>query len=124
MKKINIQNIDLLTTTTQSGSNSELYEFSLAAISKLNDTYLIYFSYTNNTNGLSYNGWFELSREILDYTDEKGRNTDVCKMNVEFWQAFNPNSSLKKDTVIPITVIKHYDLLYLFLKSYINQIIG
>ena len=124
MKKINIDKIDKLIDKNQYGSNSELYEFGMFALAKLNDAYLISFNYTNNTNGLVYSGTFTLQREIRNYTDERGRDTDVCKLDVCLWENNNPTATIKKDTVIRMDVIKYYDLLYLFLRGYINDIIG
>ena len=124
MKRINIDKIDMLIDKNQYGSNSELYEFKMFNLSALGDVYSIAFEYTNNTNGLTYNGFFNLNRDILVYTNELGQDTDVCKLDVKLWENSNPNNTISKDTVIPMAVIRHYDLLYLFLRSYINEIIG
>jgi hypothetical protein len=124
MKRINIDKIDKLIDKSQYGSNSELYEFHMFALAKLDDAYIISFNYINNTTGLIHSGTFTLNREILNYTDERGRDTDVCKLDVKLWETSNPSAILLKDTVIPIAVIRHYDLLYLFLRSYINEVIG
>ena len=124
MKRINIDKIDMLIDKNQYGSNSELYEFKMFNLSALGDVYSIAFEYTNNTNGLTYNGFFNLNRDILVYTNELGQDTDVCKLDVKLWESSNPNNIISKDTVIPMAVIRHYDLLYLFLRSYINEIIG
>jgi len=124
MKIINIDKIDKLIDKSQYGSNSELYEFHMFALAKLDDAYIISFNYINNTTGLIHSGTFTLNREILNYTDERGRDTDVCKLDVKLWETSNPSAILSKDTVIPMAVIKHYDLLYLFLRSYINEVIG
>ena len=124
MRKINIENIDKLIDKNQYGSNSELYEFKMFNLAALDDMYSIAFNYTNNTNGLMYNGYFDLNREIKNYTDERGRDTDVCELKVVFWENSQIKHSIQKDTVIRMDVIKHYDLLYLFLRGYINDIIG
>ena len=124
MKRINIDKIDKLIDKSQYGSNSELYEFHMFALAKLDDAYIISFNYINNTTGLIHSGTFTLNREILNYTDERGRDTDVCKLDVKLWETSNPSAILLKDTVIPIAVIRNYDLLYLFLRSYINEVIG
>lgn len=124
MKRINIKNIDLLTSKFQYGSNSEVFEFRMFTLSKAADAYTINFNYTNNKTGFSHFGYFILNREILNYTDERGKDTDVCKLDTTLWEAANPVATIIKDTVIPLTVIKHYDLLYLFLRSYINDVIG
>lgn len=124
MKKINIENIDKLIDKNQYGSNSELYEFKMFNLSSLDDIYSITFNYTNNTSGLMYNGYFDLNRAIINYTDERGRDTDVCELKVIFWENSQIKHSIQKNTVIPMHMIRHYDLLYLFLRSYINEIIG
>lgn len=124
MRKINIEKIDKLIDKNQYGSNSELYEFKMFNLSTLDDTYSIVFNYTNNTSGLIYNGYFDLNREIINYTDERGRDLDVCELKVIFWEGSQIKHSIQKNTVIPIHIIRHYDLLYLFLRSYINEVIG
>lgn len=124
MKRINIDKIDKLIDKNQYGSNSELFEFKMFNLSALDDVYSITFNYTNNTTGLIYNGYFELNREIVNYMDERGRDTDVCKLKVIFWETVHIKHFIQKDTVIPMHVIRHYDLLYLFLRGYINEVIG
>ena len=124
MKRINIDKIDKLISKIQSGSNSELFEFKMFNLSTLDDVYSIAFDYTNNTNNTTYNGCFNLNREILNYPDELGRYRDVCKLDVKLWESGHPTHYITKDTVIPMEVIRHYDLLYLFLRSYINRVIG
>lgn len=124
MKRINIDKIDLLISKFQYGSNSELFEFRMFTLSKRDNEYSISFNYANNKNSLTHSGYFILNREILNYTDERGKDRDVCKLDVKLWEASNPSITISKDTVIPMAVIKHYDLLYLFLRSYINEIIG
>lgn len=124
MKKINVENIDLLISKFQYGSNSELFEFRMFALSKRDNEYSISFNYTNNKNSLTHSGYFILNREILNYTDEKGKDRDVCKLDIKLWESSNPSNTISKDTVIPMEVIKHYDLLYLFLRSYIHEVIG
>ena len=124
MKRINIDKIDKLIDKSQYGSNSELFEFHMFALAKLNDEYIVSFNYTNNTTGLVHSGTFTLNREILNYTDERGRDVDVCKLDVKLWENSKPSNAISKDTVIPMHRIRHYDLLYLFLRSYINEIIG
>ena len=124
MKRINIDKIDKLIDKSQYGSNSELFEFHMFALAKLNDEYIVSFNYTNNTTGLVHSGTFTLNREILNYTDERGRDVDVCKLDIKLWESSNPSHTISKDTVIPMHIIRHYDLLYLFLRSYINEIIG
>lgn len=56
MRRINIDKIDKLIDKNQFGSNSELYEFKMINLSVLDDVYSISFNYTNNINGLTYNG--------------------------------------------------------------------
>ena len=124
MKRINIDKIDKLIDKSQYGSNSELFEFHMFALAKLNDEYIVSFNYTNNRTGLVHSGTFTLNREILNYTDERGRDVDVCKLDIKLWESSNPSHTISKDTVIPMHIIRHYDLLYLFLRSYINEIIG
>ena len=124
MKRINIDKIDKLIDKSQYGSNSELFEFHMFALSKRDNEYSISFNYANNKNSLTHSGYFILNREILNYTDERGRDTDVCKLDVKLWESSNPSNTISKDTVIPMEVIRHYDLLYLFLRTYINQVIG
>lgn len=124
MKRINIDKIDKLIDKSQFGSNSELFEFKMFNLSATNDCYSIVFDYTNNTNNTTYNGCFNLNREILNYTDERGKDKDVCKLDVKLWETGYPSHILTKDAVIPMEVIRHYDLLYLFLRTYINQVIG
>jgi len=124
MKRINIDKIDKLIDKSQYGSNSELFEFHMFALAKLNDEYIVSFNYTNNRTGLVHSGTFTLNREILNYTDERGRDVDVCKLDVKLWENSKPSNAISKDTVIPMHIIRHYDLLYLFLRSYINEIIG
>lgn len=124
MKKINIDKINKLIDKNQYGSNSELYEFGMFGLAKLDDAYIISFNYTNNVTGLIHSGTFTLNREILNSTDGRGRDTDVCKLDVKLWENSKPSNTISKDTVIPMAVIKHYDLLYLFLRGYINDIIG
>lgn len=124
MKKIKIDKIDLLISKFQLGSNSELYEFNMFGLAKLDDSYIVSFNYTNNTTSLTHTGTFTLHREILNYTDEKGKDTDVCKLDVKLWENSKTTNTITKDTVIRMEVIRHYDLLYLFLRSYIKGIIG
>lgn len=124
MKRINIDKIDKLIDKSQYGSNSELFEFHMFALAKLNDEYIVSFNYTNNTTGLVHSGTFTLNREILNYTNERGKDTDVCKLDVKLWENSRPSNTISKDTVIPMHIIRHYDLLYLFLRSYINEVIG
>lgn len=124
MKRINIDKIDKLIDKNQYGSNSELYEFGMFGLAKFDDAYFISFNYTNNTNGLVYSGTFTLNREILNYTDERGKDTNVCKLDVKLYENSTPSNTIVKDTVIRMDVIRHYDLLYLFLRSYIKDIIG
>jgi hypothetical protein len=124
MKRINIDNIDKLIDKSQFGSNSELFEFKMFNLSTFDDVYSIAFDYTNNTNNTTYNGCFNLNREILNYPDELGRYRDVCKLDVKLWENSKPSYNILKDTIIPLEVIRHYDLLYLFLRSYINRVIG
>jgi hypothetical protein len=124
MKRINIDKIDKLIDKSQYGSNSELFEFRMFALSKRDNEYSISFNYTSNKNSLTHSGYFILNREILNYTDERGRDRDVCILDVRLWEVSNPSVTILKDTVITMEIIRHYDLLYLFLRSYINQIIG
>ena len=124
MKRINIENIDLLIGKKQPGSNSELFEFSIDAMATGDDKYSFSFSYSNNTTGTKYSGYFQLIRQIENYTDEKGRDTDVCRFITTLWEHGRPSANIDKDTVIPLAVIKHYDLLYLFIRSYIREVIG
>lgn len=124
MKKIKIDKIDKLIDKNQFGSNSELYEFNMFGLAKFDDAYFISFNYTKNTNGLAYSGTFTLNREILNYTDEKGKDTDVCKLDVKLWENSTTMNTITKDTIIRMEVIRHHDTLYLFLRSYIRGIIG
>jgi hypothetical protein len=68
MKRINIENIDLLIGKNQPGSNSELFEFSIDAMATIGDKYSFSFSYSNNTTGTKYSGYFQLKREIINHT--------------------------------------------------------
>jgi len=124
MKRINVENIDLLIGKNQTGSNSELFEFSIDAMATGDDKYSFSFSYSNNTTGTKYSGYFQLVREIINHTYRLGKVSDSCKLNTTLWANGNPSATIVKDTMIPMEVIRHYDLLYLFLRSYINQVIG
>lgn len=127
MKRINIENIDLLIGKNQPGSNSYLFEFSIDAMATADDRYSFafsYSSYSSNLNYTKYSGYFQLIRQIENYTDEKGRDTDVCTFITTLWENEKPSANIEKDTVIPLAVIKHYDLLYLFIRSYIHEVIG
>ena len=124
MKRINIENIDLLIGKNQPGSNSELFEFSIDAMATADDRYSFAFSYSSNLIHTKYSGYFQLIRQIENYTDEKGRDTDVCTFITTLWENEKPSANIEKDTVIPLAVIKHYDLLYLFIRSYIHEVIG
>ena len=124
MKKINIENIDLLIGKNQPGSNSELFEFSIDAMATADEKYSFSFSYSNNITGTKYSGYFQLVREIMNHTYRLGKVSDSCKLNTTLWANGNPSATIEKDTMIPMEVIRHYDLLYLFLRSYINQVIG
>jgi hypothetical protein len=88
------------------------------------DKYSFSFSYSNNTTGTKYSGYFQLVREIINHTYRLGKVSDSCKLNTTLWANGNPSATIVKDTMIPMEVIRHYDLLYLFLRSYINQVIG
>ena len=124
MKRINVENIDLLIGKNQTGSNSELFEFSIDAMATGDDKYSFSFSYSNNTTGTKYSGYYQLVREIINHTYRLGKVSDSCKLNTTLWANGNPSATIVKDTMIPMEVIRHYDLLYLFLRSYINQVIG
>jgi hypothetical protein len=124
MKKINIENIHLLIGENQPGSNSELFEFSIDTMATVGDKYSFSFSYSNNTTGTKYSGYFQLTRQIENYTDERGRDVDVCRFITTLWENGKPSANIDKDTVIPLAVIKQYDLLYLFIRSYIREVIG
>jgi hypothetical protein len=124
MKKINIENIHLLIGENQPGSNSELFEFSIDTMATVGDEYSFSFSYSNNTTGTKYSGYFQLTRQIENYTDERGRDVDVCRFITTLWENGKPSANIDKDTVIPLAVIKQYDLLYLFIRSYIHEVIG
>ncbi len=124
MKKINIENIDLLIGKKQLGSNSELFEFSIDAMATADEHYSFSFSYSNNTKGTQYSGYFKLERKIQRWFDARGKDTDICKLHTTLWEGGKPVASIGKDTVIPMEVIRHYDLLYLFLRSYIREVIG
>ena len=124
MKRINIENIDLLIGENQPGSNSELFEFSMDSMATADEKYSFSFSYANNTNGTKYSGYFQLIRQIENYTDERGRDVDVCRFITTLWENGKPSANIDKDTVIPLAVIKQYDLLYLFIRSYIREVIG
>ena len=124
MKKINIENIHLLIGENQPGSNSELFEFSIYSMATADAQYSFSFSYANNTNGTKYSGYFQLIRQIENYTDERGRDVDVCRFITTLWENGKPSANIDKDTVIPLAVIKQYDLLYLFIRSYIREVIG
>ena len=124
MKKINIENIHLLIGENQPGSNSELFEFSIDNMATADEQYSFSFSYSSNTSGTKYSGYFQLVRQIENYTDERGRDTDVCRFITTLWANGNPFATIVKDTVIPLIVIKQYELLYLFIRSYIREVIG
>jgi hypothetical protein len=124
MKKINIENIHLLIGENQPGSNSELFEFSIDNMATADEKYSFSFSYSNNTNGIKYSGYFQLVRQIENYTDERGRDTDVCRFITTLWENGKPSANIDKDTVIPLVVIKQYELLYLFIRRYIREVIG
>jgi hypothetical protein len=49
---------------------------------------------------------------------------DVCRFITTLWENGKPSANIDKDTVIPLAVIKQYDLLYLFIRSYIREVIG
>jgi len=124
MKKINIENIDLLIGKKQPGSNSELFEFSIDAMATIGDKYSFSFSYSNNTTGTKYSGYFQLKREIINHTYSLGKVSDSCKLNTTLWINGYPSATIQKVTMIPMEVIRHYDLLYLFIRSYIREVIG
>jgi hypothetical protein len=124
MKKINIENIHLLIGENQPGSNSELFEFSIDNMATADEQYSFSFSYSSNLNDIKYSGYFQLVRQIENYTDERGRDTDVCRFITTLWGNGKPSASIDKDTVIPLVVIKQYELLYLFIRSYIHEVIG
>jgi hypothetical protein len=124
MKRINIENIHLLIGENQPGSNSELFEFSIDNMATADEKYSFSFSYSNNTNGIKYSGYFQLIRQIENYTDERGRDVDVCRFITTLWENGKPSANIDKDTVIPLVVIKQYELLYLFIRSYIREVIG
>ena len=124
MKKINIENIHLLIGENQPGSNSELFEFSIDNMATADEKYSFSFSYSSNTNGTKYSGYFQLIRQIENYTDERGRDVDVCRFITTLWENGKPSANIDKDTVIPLVVIKQYELLYLFIRSYIREVIG
>jgi hypothetical protein len=124
MKRINIDKIDLLIGKTQPGSNSELFEFSIDNMATADEQYSFSFSYSSNLNDIKYSGYFQLVRQIENYTDERGRDTDVCRFITTLWANGNPFATIVKDTVIPLIVIKQYELLYLFIRSYIREVIG
>ncbi len=124
MKKINIENIDLLIGKKQPGSNSDLFEFSIDAMATADEKYSFSFSYSNNAMGTKYSGYFILVREIVNHTYSLGKVSDSCKLHTILWASDNPSATIEKDTMIPMEVIRHYDLLYLFLRSYIREVIG
>jgi hypothetical protein len=124
MKKINIENIDLLIGKKQPGSNSELFEFSIDAMATADEKYSFSFSYSSNLNDIKYSGYFQLVRQIENYTDERGRDIDICRFYTTLWENGKPSANIDKDTVIPLVVIKQYELLYLFIRSYIREVIG
>ena len=124
MKRINIENIDLLIGKKQPGSNSELFEFSIDNMATADEQYSFSFSYSSNLNDIKYSGYFQLVRQIENYTDERGRDVDVCRFITTLWANGKPSASINKDTVIPLVVIKQYELLYLFIRSYIREVIG
>jgi hypothetical protein len=124
MKKINIENIDLLIGKKQPGSNSELFEFSIDNMATADEKYSFSFSYSSNLNDIKYSGYFQLVRQIENYTDERGRDVDVCRFITTLWEHGTPSATIDKDTVIPLVVIKQYELLYLFIRSYIREVIG
>jgi len=126
MKKINIENIHLLIGENQPGSNSELFEFSIYSMATTDEhrQYSFAFGYSCNTSGTKYTGYFQLIRKIENYTDEMGRDVDVCRFITTLWENGKPSANIDKDTVIPLAVIKQYDLLYLFIRSYIREVIG
>jgi hypothetical protein len=124
MKRINIDKIDLLIGENQPGSNSELFEFSIDNMATADEQYSFSFSYSSNLNDIKYSGYFQLVRQIENYTDERGRDTDVCRFITTLWANGNPFATIVKDTVIPLIVIKQYELLYLFIRSYIREVIG
>jgi hypothetical protein len=124
MKRINIDKIDLLIGKNQPGSNSELFEFSIDAMATADEQYSFSFSYSSNLNDIKYSGYFQLVRQIENYTDERGRDVDVCRFITTLWANGKPSASINKDTVIPLVVIKQYELLYLFIRSYIREVIG
>jgi hypothetical protein len=124
MKRINIDKIDLLIGKNQPGSNSELFEFSIDNMATADEQYSFSFSYSSNLNDIKYSGYFQLVRQIENYTDERGRDTDVCRFITTLWANGNPFATIVKDTVIPLIVIKQYELLYLFIRSYIREVIG
>jgi hypothetical protein len=124
MKKINIENIDLLIGKKQPGSNSELFEFNIDAMATADEKYSFSFSYSNNITGAKYSGYFQLVREIINHTYSLGKVSDSCKLNTTLWAYGNPSATIVKDTMIPMEVIRHYDLLYLFIRSYIREVIG
>jgi len=124
MKRINIDKIDLLIGKNQPGSNSELFEFSIDNMATADEQYSFSFSYSSNLNDIKYSGYFQLVRQIENYTDERGRDTDVCRFITTLWANGKPSASINKDTVIPLVVIKQYELLYLFIRRYIREVIG
>jgi hypothetical protein len=124
MKRINIENIHLLIGENQPGSNSELFEFSIGNMATADEQYSFAFSYSSNTSGTKYSGYFQLIRQIENYTDERGRDVDVCRFITTLWENGKPSANIDKDTVIPLVVIKQYELLYLFIRSYIHEVIG
>ncbi len=124
MKKINIENIDLLIGKKQPGSNSDLFEFSIDAMATADEKYSFSFSYTNNVKGTKYSGYFILERKIQNWIDERGKDTDICRLHTTLWEGGTPLATIDKDTVIPLVVIKQYELLYLFIRSYIREVIG
>jgi|688.fasta_scaffold932753_2 hypothetical protein len=124
MKRINIENIHLLIGENQPGSNSELFEFSIDNMATADEQYSFSFSYSNNTTGTKYSGYFQLVREIINHTYALGKVSNSCKLNTTLWANGNPFATILKDTMIPMEVIKQYELLYLFIRSYIREVIG
>lgn len=124
MKRIKIDKIDKLIDNSQYGSNSELFEFEMFALTTSDDAYSISFNYAKNMFDIQYSGKFILNREIVNCTYKGRVDTDVCKLDVKLWENSKPSHNILKDTIIPLEVIKHYDLLYLFLRTYITQVIG
>jgi hypothetical protein len=94
MKRINIENIDLLIGKNQPGSNSELFEFSIDNMATTDEQYSFSFSYSSNLIHTKYSGYFQLVRQIENYTDERGRDTDVCRLMIEKVSTVRPNTIL------------------------------